>query len=127
MFERESKREKILEARNREIRLKLKARSGVALVEEPTQEAAEGEEEPGEEIPVDAFFDSSVKQAEAEFYLCIEAETAPPPEEFPEEPEMIAEIDEEPVEPPPPEPPVEPAPPKKEKKGKEKGGKKKKK
>lgn len=116
MFERETRREKILEARNREIRLKLKQ----------TKQAADADEDVAEEEVESAvegvFQDTLVQQAEAEFYQTIEKEIAaskPPPEEpsTPKEPEVVPE-----PEPPAPEPvlPSPPEPPVKEKKGKKK-------
>lgn len=64
MFERETRREKILEARNRELRLKHRARSGTALEEQKEKEPSEV-----------AFADSHVISAETEFYQMIKEET----------------------------------------------------
>lgn len=90
MFERESKREKILEARNREIRLKLKVRSAV-LTPGPEETAAEDEE--GQELEsVDSFIDNNVKQAESDFHAVIAAELAEPLPETLEE-ELLVEDD----------------------------------
>ncbi|XP_064216038.1 dynein intermediate chain 3, ciliary isoform X2 [Tribolium castaneum] len=86
MFERESKREKILEARNREIRLKLKARSALNVPEE-------GLEEEGKPSAVDLFMDNNVVQAESDFYGVIEAETAEPEPELPPEDEFEGGFD----------------------------------
>lgn len=126
MFERESRREKILEARNREIRLKLKQ----------TKQAAENEEEVAEEEVENAgeamFHDNLVQQAETDFYQTIEKELllAKPPE-----PDLFGDIsriedDMEELVPPEPEPEQEPepvpvpetkeAPPAKDAKGKKK-------
>ncbi|XP_071383771.1 dynein axonemal intermediate chain 2-like [Centroberyx affinis] len=63
MFERETKREKILEARQREIRLKERSRSEQSREDESNREA-EGEERP-EELTA---------RAEAEFYSVVESE-----------------------------------------------------
>lgn len=62
MFERETKREKILEARQREIRLKERSRS------EQSREEEAGRED-GEEGP-----DQLVARAERDFYNMVEAE-----------------------------------------------------
>lgn len=68
MFERESKREKILEARNREIRLKQKAKTSTLNVEAETEERKAAN--------IEALFsDNNVLQAESEFYSCIKTET----------------------------------------------------
>ncbi|RZC38774.1 dynein intermediate chain 3, ciliary [Asbolus verrucosus] len=90
MFERESKREKILEARNREIRLKQRAKSSHMNLN--MDEGGEGEVYQGIKKSEDGeimFTDNNVVQAEAEFYLCIEQETKAnlPPEEAEEEEE----------------------------------------
>ncbi|XP_071770928.2 dynein axonemal intermediate chain 2-like [Centroberyx gerrardi] len=63
MFERETKREKILEARQREIRLKERSRSEQSREDDSNREA-EGEEHP-EELTA---------RAEAEFYSMVESE-----------------------------------------------------
>lgn len=63
MFERETKREKILEARHREIRLKERSRSEQSK-EEDTNREADGEESPEELIA----------RAEAEFFEMIDSE-----------------------------------------------------
>ncbi|XP_044269333.1 dynein intermediate chain 3, ciliary [Tribolium madens] len=123
MFERESKREKILEARNREIRLKLKARSAQNVPEE-------GLEEEGKPSAVDLFMDSSVVQAESDFYGVVEAEMADPVPELPPEEEFVGGFDDfegETAEESPGEvsEPVEEAPKEVKKKGKGKGKKKK--
>ncbi|KAG5893159.1 hypothetical protein JTB14_000420 [Gonioctena quinquepunctata] len=70
MFDRESRREKILEARNRELRLKQKTKpsSGTVIEEESRTALDEG--------AIAMFNDNFVKQAEAEFYQKIEAELA---------------------------------------------------
>ncbi|XP_006795297.1 dynein intermediate chain 3, ciliary isoform X1 [Neolamprologus brichardi] len=62
MFERESKREKILEARQREVRLKERSRSEQSREEEAGRE--EGEEDPKQLIA----------RAESDFYSLVEAE-----------------------------------------------------
>uniref|UniRef100_A0A3P8NYB7 Dynein, axonemal, intermediate chain 2b n=1 Tax=Astatotilapia calliptera TaxID=8154 RepID=A0A3P8NYB7_ASTCA len=62
MFERESKREKILEARQREVRLKERSRSEQSREEEAGRE--EGEEDPKQLIV----------KAESDFYSLVEAE-----------------------------------------------------
>nr|XP_004564470.2 dynein intermediate chain 2, axonemal isoform X1 [Maylandia zebra] len=62
MFERESKREKILEARQREVRLKERSRSEQSREEEAGRE--EGEEDPKQLIV----------RAESDFYSLVEAE-----------------------------------------------------
>lgn len=64
MFERETRREKILEARNRELRLKHKVRSGTMIDEQKEKEPSEI-----------AFADSYVVSAETEFYQIIKEET----------------------------------------------------
>ncbi|XP_050305470.1 dynein intermediate chain 3, ciliary [Anthonomus grandis grandis] len=119
MFERESKREKILEARNRELRLKMKTK-------QPQQGDAIDEESIGENlesISDHIFADNSVKQAEADFYEIFEKEkraAAPPPEA--EEKEVapatseVQDVETTTESPPPPEPPKE-----KPTKGKKKG------
>lgn len=116
MFEREGKREKILEVRNREIRLKLKtkATSSHLVVEEKTQEQEQS-----------IFADKTVQAAEAEFFEVIkkQLEKQKPPEEVEEPFDFpIPELEPEPIieEPPPPIPVTE------AKKGKKKGKKKKK-
>lgn len=70
MFERESRREKILEARNREIRLKLKQTKQTADVDE------EVADEEVESVAEGVFHDNLVQQAETEFYQTIEKELA---------------------------------------------------
>lgn len=125
MFEREGRREKILEARNREIKLKLalEAKASGYIVKEGVH--AEEEEESEEEVEAGALFlqDPAIIAATEEFNAIIYAETKGPEaieeEELPEEP-VVEE------EPPPPEPEPEPAPVEKEKgkKGKKKGKKK---
>ncbi|XP_018577180.1 dynein intermediate chain 3, ciliary-like [Anoplophora glabripennis] len=124
MFERESRREKILEARNRELRLKLKQTKQAAdnvdedVAEEEVETVAEG-----------VFQDNFVQQAETEFYQTIEkalAASKPPPEvpPTPTEPEVIPQLEPqpepEPQPPPAPEPELPSDPPVKEKKGKKK-------
>ncbi|KAJ8246276.1 hypothetical protein GJAV_G00265790 [Gymnothorax javanicus] len=63
MFEREAKREKILEARHREMRLKERSRSEQGREEEGTKET-KGEEDP----------DDLIAQAEKEFFEIVEGE-----------------------------------------------------
>ncbi|CAH1987612.1 unnamed protein product [Acanthoscelides obtectus] len=104
MFERETRREKILEARNREIRLKLKTK---AQADEGAGEGAEGGEGTAEmEIAAtDAtFMDSFVVSAEREFYTAIEQELAKlkpveeaPPDEVHEEHDQFTEMKPQPV------------------------------
>jgi len=69
MFERESRREKILEARNRELRLKQKSK-------QPQQGGETIDDEQIEENLADLseqiFADSIVKQAENDFYEVLE-------------------------------------------------------
>ncbi|KAL3276240.1 hypothetical protein HHI36_020956 [Cryptolaemus montrouzieri] len=117
MFEREAKREKILEARNREIRLKAKTKSSTHVIEEETAKA-EGEEGEEEEEEKDPYKDEFVQVAEADFYKIInrELEKDIPIEEKPAE-EVAPPPEPEPEPPPPPPPPPE-------KKGKGKKGKK---
>lgn len=70
MFERESRREKILEARNREIRLKMKAKSAQQL-------ATESEMEITRKKKVDLCstgMDPQVEAAEADFFHVIDLE-----------------------------------------------------
>lgn len=74
MFDRENRREKILEARNREIRLKQKTARQPEPGEEGEGEGVAETEETGEDV----FVDNYVKQAETEFYQYIKAATAPP-------------------------------------------------
>jgi len=62
MFERETKREKILEARQREIRLKERSRSEQSKEEEAGRE--EGEEDP----------ELLIARAESDFYNLVEME-----------------------------------------------------
>lgn len=62
MFERETKREKILEARQREIRLKERSRSEQSREEEAARE--EGGEDP----------EQLIARAESNFYSLVEAE-----------------------------------------------------
>lgn len=64
MFERETRREKILEARNRELRLKHRVRSSTILDDQKEKEPSEI-----------AFVDSYVVSAETEFYQIIKEET----------------------------------------------------
>lgn len=68
MFERETRREKILEARNREIRLKQKTAAKMSVSNiEPTG---------SDKLPSETFLnDPQVKAAEEEFFKIIEAET----------------------------------------------------
>lgn len=122
MFEREAKREKILEARNREIRLKAKVRSSAHLIEDDAEKAGGEIKEGEEEAEKDPYKDEYVNAAEEDFYKIINKELQkdmPIPEE---EPKV--------EEPPPPEPepeplpPPPPPPPEKKKKGKGKKGKK---
>ena len=63
VFERETRREKILEARNRELRLKLKTKSGTALEEVKEKELSEV-----------TFVDPLVEAAEKEFFDIIKRE-----------------------------------------------------
>lgn len=68
MFERESRREKILEARNRELRLKQKTK-------QPQQAEVLDEEQIMEnlaEVSEHVFADNFVQQAEVEFYETFE-------------------------------------------------------
>lgn len=75
MFERESKREKILEARNRELRLKLKTKSAQALTTESGTEIKE------KEPSVQMLSDPLVMQAEEDFFQVIHYELyGPDPE-----------------------------------------------
>lgn len=67
MFERENKREKILEARNRELRLKQKQRTSAAAREQEQQQEITDFNDAG-------FFDGLVKQAESDFYQAINIE-----------------------------------------------------
>lgn len=62
MFERETKREKILEARQREIRLKERSRSQQSREEEPVQD--ESKDSP----------DQLIARAQSEFYSVVETE-----------------------------------------------------
>ncbi|CAG9768193.1 unnamed protein product [Ceutorhynchus assimilis] len=120
MFERESKREKILEARSRELRLKQKTKQpqqGEAIDEDQIQENLK-------ELSEHLFGDNMVKQAELDFYEIFEqarrAELPPEPEEKQVvEASSMTDVQEEPDVSPPPSP--EPAP------AKGKGKKKKKK
>lgn len=117
MFEREGKREKILEVRNREIRLKLKAKaSNYQMV---VEQKAKDEERA-------VFADKVVQVAETEFFDVIrkQMEKGMPKEEIeevfeapPPEPEPV-------IEEPPPPPPAAPAPKTGKKKGKGKQKKK---
>lgn len=115
MFEREGKREKILEVRNREIRLKLKSKissQGVIDEDKAKDEAA--------------IVDNALQAAETEFFEVIKKQLEklqPQPEEEEEAPEPEPEPEPEVEEPPPPPPPPPPEP-KKGKKGKKKGKKK---
>lgn len=118
MFERESRREKILEVRNREIRLKMKTK---------TSQVALNEEEDEKKSVEDLFADQHVQQAETEFYGVIKKETTP--EEAPQPAEEHDEIHEDeeqeeeasaPPEPPPPPTPEPEEKPKKKKKKKKK-------
>ncbi|CAH0546097.1 unnamed protein product [Brassicogethes aeneus] len=115
MFERENRREKILEARFRELRLKQKK-------SEMRMDASEAQlaEDPSE------FVDKYVTQAEAEFKMIIDRETKPPEEEEEEEEEEEDEFEDEPEPPPPPPPPPESEEKKEKKDKKGKKGKKKK-
>ncbi|XP_066256971.1 dynein axonemal intermediate chain 2 [Euwallacea similis] len=75
MFERESRREKILEARNRELRLKQKTKQS---------QQAEGidEEQIQENLPAlteQVFADTAVQRAEIEFYQMIKEKKPEPP------------------------------------------------
>lgn len=123
MFEREAKREKILEARNREIRLKAKAKSSTHMIEDEAENieaVLEGEEE----VEKDPYKDEFVLEAEEDFYKIINKELQkdmPIPEEEvkPEVEPPPPEPEPEPLPPPPPPPPEEP-----KKKGKGKKGKK---
>ena len=67
MFERETKREKILEARQREMRLKERSRSEQSKDEDAG--AAAAREGDGEESP-----EEMIARAEAEFFEVIDAE-----------------------------------------------------
>lgn len=116
MFEREGKREKILEVRNRELRLKLKTKASSHLM------VGEDKGKEAEEV----FADKAVLAAEAEFFEVIRKQQQKAvPEEMEEELLDIPPIEPEPVvvEEPPPPPPPEPEP--EPKKGKKKGKKKK--
>lgn len=62
MFERETKREKILEARQREIRLKERSRSQQSREEEPVQD--ESKDSP----------DQLMARAESDFFSAVETE-----------------------------------------------------
>lgn len=62
MFERETRREKILEARQREIRLKERSRSQQSREEEPVQD--ESKDSP----------DQLIARAQSHFYSTVEAE-----------------------------------------------------
>nr|XP_023025505.1 dynein intermediate chain 2, axonemal [Leptinotarsa decemlineata] len=86
MFERESRREKILEARNREMRLKQKTKQSVAAFVD--EDASRGDVTEAAEA---TFADNFVKQSEADFYQKIEAEVAAskPKQEEPEEAEEL--------------------------------------
>ncbi|KAK9877826.1 hypothetical protein WA026_020059 [Henosepilachna vigintioctopunctata] len=116
MFEREAKREKILEARNREIRLKAKTKvSGPGHEEEPEKVEHEGIDE--EEVEKDPYKDEFIQAAEDDFFNIINKELQkdlPLPEEEP------IEVPPEPE----PEPIVVEPPPRRKKKGKGKKGKK---
>ncbi|GJQ68712.1 hypothetical protein Trydic_g17247 [Trypoxylus dichotomus] len=115
MFERETRREKILEARNRELRLKHRVRSGTALDEQK-------EKEPSEVV----FADSYVISAETEFFQIIKEATKSTAEEEehhlgPEpEPDFESESEHEPELEPEPEPPKPPEPKPKDVKKKKK-------
>ena len=65
MFERETKREKILEARQRELRLKERSRSE----QSKDEDAGASREGDGEETP-----EEMIARAEAEFFEVIDAE-----------------------------------------------------
>lgn len=118
MFERESHREKILEVRNREIRLKMKTKTSQTVIDE--------EQELVEKSAEDLFKDQHVQHAEADFYEVIRKETAPeepPPTEdqevldiVPVEEETTTEVES----PPPPTPEPEEKPKQVEKKKKKK-------
>lgn len=117
MFEREGKREKILEVRNRELRLKLKAKA--------SSHAVIGEEQAEQEVeqPDEVFIDKTVMAAEAEFYEVIRSLTKSeePEEEAPGEIAQVIEPEPEPE----PEPEAPPPPPTPEPKPKKKGKKQK--
>ncbi|KAJ8972987.1 hypothetical protein NQ317_019018 [Molorchus minor] len=123
MFERESHREKILEARNRELRLKLKQEQ-----EKGEEEDEEGHADAEAEMDENVFTDHYVVQSEAEFYEIIQKEIAKnnPTEEVEHEEVEEEEIVEEPVRPEPePLPPTPvPEPEAKKEKKKEKGERK---
>lgn len=71
MFERESRREKILEARSRELRLKQKSK-------QPQQNEPIDDEQIQENLPAltdQVFSDNLVKQAEVDFYEVFEKGT----------------------------------------------------
>lgn len=151
MFERESRREKILEARNRELKLKLKTKSVAFIPTQLGEESELGEGETEEQLGEGELFlqDPMVVAATTEFHEVIDAETkVPEPEPDLEEkeckllffrccqvifkgnfrladeaPEVEPLPPEEPVTPPTPAPSSEPDTPKKGKKGKK--GKKK--
>lgn len=76
MFEREAKREKILEARNREIRLKQRLMSDLGAEGEEAKEAMGGEL--AKAASAKFFEDPMVIQAEQEFFQVIDYETKGP-------------------------------------------------
>lgn len=75
MFEREAKREKILEARNREIRLKQRLMSDVGVEGDEMKEAIEVF---SKAVSTQFFEDPTVIQAEQEFFHVIDYETKGP-------------------------------------------------
>lgn len=123
MFERESKREKILEARNREIKLKQKQKSAGHIPDE----AVEDEEEPvgSGEIDDAMLQDSNVRQAEADFYAVIQQETAEPLDVVEEEATEVLSTEEGVTDIESPTEASEPVQEEKKEKKKRKGGKKK--
>ncbi|KAF5286702.1 hypothetical protein FQA39_LY16185 [Lamprigera yunnana] len=84
MFERESKREKILEARNRELRLKLKTKSATAIPTGSAQHLDKG----AKPSQLSLGTDPAVKAAEEEFFQIIENEQKRTPAK------SITEVDE---------------------------------
>lgn len=116
MFDRETKREKILEVRNRELRLKQKTKASRTNVQEE-EEVASG----GTKSEEDLFKDKHVEAAEDEFFEVIRKETKVPEPEIPDMEALMEEAPiEEPVPEPEPAPPPTPAEPEKKKKGKKK-------
>lgn len=75
MFERESRREKILEARNRELRLKMKTKSAQQVVTESEMELMEKDRKEGSAT---LFMDTHVVAAEKEFFNVIDTELKGP-------------------------------------------------